>query len=412
MEPIEPSNESPPATTDSSGNRGLRRMTATAALALGLMLAGGTAAVLAASPEPSASDTPAVTTQPSTTGTDRGHRSRLPGGRPRWRSGPGPGRHRAVDRHGRQHPTDAPDDPDHRSDPDPGGRLGGLAGAASVRRLASRPMTAVLRPALAAIDGWGAANAAAAVVGPSGILAVHGDPDRSFRWASPTKLVTGLAVLTAVEAGLIDLDEPAGPPESTVRHLLAHASGLPFEGDTVLARPGTRRIYSNPGFDLLGALLAERDGSDPSTSLIRRVLEPLGMTGTTLVDRPSQGLHGPLRDLAALAGELLRPTRITPATHAVATTVAFPGLPGVLPGVGRFDPLDWGLAVEIRDGKSPHWTGTANSPATFGHFGGSGTFIWVDPVLDRALVCLTDREYDAWALEAWPRLSDDVIAAA
>lgn len=272
-------------------------------------------------------------------------------------------------------------------------------------------MTARLDSVLATIDGWGAAHAAAAVVGPSGILATHGDADRVFRWASPTKLVTGLAVLTAVDEGSIDLDEAAGPPGATVRHLLAHASGLPFEGGTILARPGTRRIYSNPGFDVLGALVGERDGETAATSLRRRVLDPLGMATTTLVERPSQGLEGPLKDLAALAIECLRPALNTPATHALATTVAFPGLKGVLPGVGTYDPLDWGLAFELRDGKVPHWTGTANSPATFGHFGGAGTFVWVDPVLDVALVCLTDREYDAWALGAWPALSDAVIAA-
>jgi CubicO group peptidase (beta-lactamase class C family) len=272
-------------------------------------------------------------------------------------------------------------------------------------------MTIRLESALAAIDGWGADHAAAAVVGPSGVVAMHGDPDHRFRWASPTKLVTGLAVLCATEDGRIDLDEPAGPPGATVRHLLAHASGLPFEGDAVLARPGTRRIYSNPGFDRLGALLADRDGRPVGDALRVRVLEPLGLTGTELVDRPSQGLQGPLPDLAALATELLRPTLIGGDTHALATAVAFPGLKGVLPGVGTFDPLDWGLAFELRDGKDPHWTGTGNSPGTFGHFGGAGTFIWVDPDLDRALVCLTDRAYDAWALDAWPSLSDAVIAA-
>jgi CubicO group peptidase (beta-lactamase class C family) len=272
-------------------------------------------------------------------------------------------------------------------------------------------MTVRLESALAVIDGWGADHAAAAVVGPSGILAIHGDPDHRFRWASPTKLVTGLAVLRAVEDGRMDLEEPAGPPGASVRHLLAHASGLPFEGETPIARPGTRRIYSNPGFDQLGALVAERDGVTVADALRLRVLEPLGMTGTELVDRASQGLQGPLRDLVALAGELLRPTLITGATHALATSVAIPGLKGVLPGVGSFDPLDWGLAFELRDGKVPHWTGTTNSPRTFGHFGGAGTFIWVDPDLDHALVCLTDRPYDAWALDVWPAFSDAVIAA-
>ena len=43
--------------------------------------------------------------------------------------------------------------------------------------------------------------------------------------------------------------------------------------------------------------------------------------------------------------------------------------------------------------------GPRNGPATFGHFGGAGTFIWVDPVLDVALVCLTDRDYGPWALD-------------
>ncbi len=256
-----------------------------------------------------------------------------------------------------------------------------------------------LPAALAAIDTWGAQHAGAAVVGPDGIIASHGDLDRPFRWASVTKLVTALAVLSAIDDGVIDLDEPAGPPGSTVRHLLAHASGLPFEGEAVLARPGTRRIYSNPGFDLLGALLAERDGVAIEVALGRRVLAPLGMAGTDLVSRPSEGLRGSLRDLAAVARELLRPTLVSPALFVQATRVAFPGLPGVLPGVGRFDPLDWGLGFELRDGKVPHWTGGRNSSGTFGHFGGAGTFLWVDPSLDRALVCLTDRDFGDWALE-------------
>ncbi len=261
------------------------------------------------------------------------------------------------------------------------------------------------------IDGWGADHAAAAVIGPHEVIASHGDLGHVFRWASLTKLLTALVVLDAVEDRVIDLDEPAGPPGATVRHLLAHTSGLPFDGEAVLARAGTRRVYSNPGFDILGALVAERDGDAFEQALQRRILGPLGMTGTNLVTRPSDGLHGPLRDLARFARELLRPTLVTRATLDEATTTAFPGLTGVLPGVGRFEPLDWGLGFELRHDKDPHWTGSRNSPATFGHFGGSGAFLWVDPVLDRSLVCLTDRDYGPWALEAWPRFSDAVIAA-
>jgi CubicO group peptidase (beta-lactamase class C family) len=264
---------------------------------------------------------------------------------------------------------------------------------------------------LARIDGWGAPHAAASVLGEAGSLAVRGDPERVYRWASVTKLATALTVLITAEAGRLDLDEPAGPPGSTVRHLLAHASGLPFEGDEAIAAPGSRRIYSNPGFDLLGRLVGQRDGNGFEAALRASVLAPLGMRATRLLERPSQGLHGPLRDLASLAAELMRPTLVRPETMVIATTVAFPGLVGVLPGVGRFDPLDWGLGFELRDAKVPHWTGSANSPGTFGHFGGAGTFVWVDPAVDVATVVLTDREYGPWALDAWPKLSDAVLRA-
>jgi len=272
-------------------------------------------------------------------------------------------------------------------------------------------MPADLATTLAAADAWGAGQVALAVVRPSGIDAAHGDLDRAFRWASVTKLATALAVMTAVDDGTVDLDEPAGPPGATVRHLLAHASGLPFEGEQAVTRVASRRVYSNTGFDLLGRHLAERDGRPFDRSLQARVLEPLGLAGTTLVDRPSQGLHGPLRDLAGLARELLDPTLLAAPSAEAMRTVAFPGLKGVLPGVGTFDPLDWGLGAELRGGKQPHWTGTRNSPATFGHFGGAGGFLWVDPVLAVALVCLTDRDFGPWALTAWPACSDAVVKA-
>ena len=270
----------------------------------------------------------------------------------------------------------------------------------------------VLDDALARIDAWGADHAAAALLGPDGVIATRGDPTHVYRWASVTKLASALSVLVAVERGSVDLDEAAGPAGSTVRHLLAHASGLPFEGNEPITAPGQRRIYSNPGYDALGSLLAARTGVPFDAWLASSVLSRLGMDATQLAERPSQGLHGPLDDAIALARELLRPTLVSEATFAAATTVVFPGLIGVLPGLGRFDPLDWGLGFEVRDGKRPHWTGARNSPATFGHFGGAGTFLWVDPVADLALAVLTDREFGPWALDAWPALADAMLEAA
>jgi CubicO group peptidase (beta-lactamase class C family) len=271
-------------------------------------------------------------------------------------------------------------------------------------------MTAALDAVLDTIDAWGAEHAAAALVGPDGIVAAHGDLDHPYRWASVTKPLTALVVLIAVDRGEIDLDEPAGPPGSTVRHLLAHASGLPFEGEATLAAPGRRRIYSNPGFDLLGALVGERGGASFESMLNERLLGPLGMTRTHLVGRPSEGLEGSLADLVAFARESLRPTLVSAETARAATTVQFPGMPGVVPGVGRFDPCDWGLGWELHDGKTPHWMGQTNSPETFGHFGGAGTFVWVDPVADIAVAVLTDRVFGPWALDVWPSFADAVLA--
>jgi CubicO group peptidase (beta-lactamase class C family) len=268
-----------------------------------------------------------------------------------------------------------------------------------------------LEGVLAEIDTWGAEHASVAVLDLNGPRASRGDRAARYRWASVTKIVTALTVLVASERGLLGLDEPAGPPGSTVRHLLAHASGLAFDGSMTLAAPGARRIYSNACFDVLGALIAERTGAPFEAAMESFVLDPLGMTGTRLLDRPSQGLHGPLADLAALTGELLGPTLVSAALFSVATSVAFPGLIGLLPGVGRFDPLDWGLGLELHDGKRPHWMGERNSPATYGHFGGSGTFMWVDPVAGIAVATLTDRDFGPWALEAWPGFSDRVLAA-
>jgi CubicO group peptidase (beta-lactamase class C family) len=264
---------------------------------------------------------------------------------------------------------------------------------------------------LDAVAGWPAV-AAASVAGPEpGQGETVGPADRPFPWASVTKVLTALAVWIAVEEGTTDWDEPAGPPGATVSHLLAHASGLAPDTDGVLASPGTRRIYSNRGFEVAADHLSARAGMPFSEYLQAGVIEPLGLTGTRLDGSPAAGASGPIGDLMRLGRELLAPTLVSAGTAARGTTVAFPGLTGVLPGFGRQNPNDWGLGLEIRDHKQPHWTGTRNSPGTFGHFGQSGSFLWVDPVAAVAVGSLSDRPFGPWAAQAWPALSDAVLAA-
>ncbi|HWC81656.1 MAG TPA: serine hydrolase domain-containing protein [Pseudonocardiaceae bacterium] len=261
------------------------------------------------------------------------------------------------------------------------------------------------------IEDWPVDNAAAAVVAADGTVAGRaGDAERAFPLASVTKLLVAYATLVAVEEGAIEWDQPAGPPGSTVRHLAAHTSGLAFSEHKVVAQPGTRRLYSSAGFEVLADTVAEATGIPFGKYLAEGVCQPLGMTSATLTGSAGSGASASCADLVRFAAELQAPTLVDPRTLAEATTVAFPGLNGVLPGLGHQKPNDWGLGFELRDHKSPHWTGADSSPETFGHFGQSGTFLWVDPGARAACVALTDRDFGDWAREAWPAFTDAVLA--
>lgn len=262
------------------------------------------------------------------------------------------------------------------------------------------------------IDTWPVDSVAAAVVGPSGVLASRGDTDKSFMLASVTKPLVARAAQIAIEEGAVDLDTPAGPPGSTIRHLLAHASGVAMRSAEVLAQPGQRRIYSNYGFELLARAVEDAADIEFGTYLTEAVFEPLQMSASKLLGgAEAAGFGGvsTVADLAVFTRELLRPALVSQQLHDEAVTVQFRGLDGVLPGFGVQRPNDWGLGFELRDGKSPHWTGSANSARTFGHFGQSGTFLWVDPAADLALVVLTDRDFGDWTYPLWPAISDGVL---
>jgi len=262
------------------------------------------------------------------------------------------------------------------------------------------------------IAQWPVDGASAAVVSGSGTLATYGDVTRVFPLASVTKLLVAYAVLIAVEEGAIELDQPAGPDGSTVRHLLAHASGLAFGENVVQSPPETKRIYSSAGFEVLADLVAGESGIAFPDYLREAVFAPLGMETAELVGSAGHGAQASVADLTRFAAELLEPTLIASATYSSAVSVQFPGLDGLLPGYGRQRPNDWGLGFELRGTKDPHWTGSSNSQQTFGHFGQSGTFLWVDPAVQTALVVLTDRDFGDWAKPLWPALSDAVLTGA
>jgi CubicO group peptidase (beta-lactamase class C family) len=264
-----------------------------------------------------------------------------------------------------------------------------------------------LRLAVGTVLDWPVDHVAAAVLTAGGTTTA-GETERVFRLASVTKLLTAYATLIAVEEGAVDWETQAGPPGSTVRHLAAHASGLSFSEGKVQAKPGTRRIYSNVGFDALGEAIGAAAGMPFADYLHEAVCVPLGMSATRLEGSPAADAVSSVDDLVRFVAELRAPTLT--ATLDDATRVAFPGLDGILPGYGRQKPNDWGLGFEIRDGKSPHWTGAGSSPRTFGHFGQSGTFLWVDPDAQAAAVVLTDRDFGPWAIDAWPVWTDKVLA--
>jgi CubicO group peptidase (beta-lactamase class C family) len=244
-----------------------------------------------------------------------------------------------------------------------------------------------------------------------------GDAERIYEIASLSKPIAAWAVMVAVEEGIVELDGiPTGVDVVegvTLRHLLAHAGGYPFDGRGSIAPVAQRRIYSNTGIELAAAVVSAAAEMSFEDYQSEAVLRPLGMSASTLAGSPANGMSSTVDDMARFVAEMLRPRLLASETAAEIVRPQFSDLAGIVPGVGRFDPCPWGLGVELRGAKWPHWTGTSNSPATFGHFGGSGSMMWVDPTITAGVVALTDRNFDEWTVDAmrlWPEFSNAVVS--
>ncbi|MEV3967018.1 serine hydrolase domain-containing protein [Streptomyces sp. NPDC050698] len=137
------------------------------------------------------------------------------------------------------------------------------------------------------------------------------DENVQYRIGSITKTFTAVLVLRLRDEGALDLGDPlekhlpgTGVGEATIAELLAHTGGLAAEtpgpwwerspgtlrpeladvlGERpLLAPPGRRFHYSNPGYALLGALIEKLRGAPWEDVLRREVLEPLGLHRTSV----------------------------------------------------------------------------------------------------------------------------------
>ncbi len=253
--------------------------------------------------------------------------------------------------------------------------------------------------------------------------------ERVVPFASVTKLAAALAAMVAIEEGSLALDSGVGNFRLCIANLLSHSSGLETgnSSDPRLAKagevepvfaPGTRRVYSNFGFELVAQAIEESSGIDFSTYLAEAVLEPAGARSATIdshaLGSPGTrgaafGLLGTLADMVALVRALWAPGVVSQESLEMIRRPFLPDLPGVLPGYGRMEHNTWGLGAEVKGSKAPHWTAPSSSPATFGHFGQSGTFIWLDPELHRFAAYIGASAFGAWSRDRWPNINEEVI---
>ncbi|MDO5035241.1 MAG: serine hydrolase domain-containing protein [Actinomycetaceae bacterium] len=237
-----------------------------------------------------------------------------------------------------------------------------------------------------------------------------GDSTLIYPYKSVTKLFSALAILVAVDRAMIDLDDEIliaeGARTVRLRHLLSHTSGLAFNGPVLEAGVEEKRIYSNRGFEEASWAVESATGFRFSDWVEATVLEPLGLIETQIDGSAAYAGVGSIRDLVALARELEAPTLISQELAREAFSPVFAGLKGVTPGFGAYSDNTWGLGFEVKGAKVRTWFPRSASARTFGHFGQSGSLLWVDPVRERALAFLGAEPFGPWHKNHWQRIGD------
>lgn len=269
---------------------------------------------------------------------------------------------------------------------------------------------------LSLVDNWEPEVVSAMMMTTSGEdLTIHGPRDRMYHWASLTKSCTAFTILRLVDTGTLRLEELAGPGDrpmrgATIRHLLSHASGTPFEAGEPSSEVGDRRHYSNLAFVSLARLAEKRLGRPFAAIVEELLLRPAGMETAVLRGSGAGGMYGTVTDLVAYCRELAQPTLIGESLFAEALECQFPDLGGRSVALGEwYDPFPWGLGYELKGLKQGHWMGSRTSEPTFGHSGGSGSFFWIDPSAGVVCGVLSSGRIGEWAKAAWPPFSDAVF---
>ncbi len=290
--------------------------------------------------------------------------------------------------------------------------------------------------------------------GPVAALAVGVDdagrplaPDTLFPFASITKLATALAVLRLADDGALDVADPlarhlpdaaAARAGITLRQLLCHTAGLPYElpGDLApdtlpwparaeaaqrtppVEPPGTLVRYSNVGYALLALVVERATGRPFPAALAELVLTPLGMGATfgvapprprariagadwynapgwPLLADPASCLVGTAADALALVRAFRPGILLRPETCAAATRDQTGGL---AMAAGSFWPrAPWGLGPGLQHYLPPFmFVPPAAGPAAYAHGGTAGGLAWADPDADIAAAILSTRGGGPW----------------
>ncbi|HEY1480800.1 MAG TPA: serine hydrolase domain-containing protein, partial [Gaiellales bacterium] len=253
-------------------------------------------------------------------------------------------------------------------------------------------------------------------------------PDTRFALASLTKPLVAAACMCAVEEELVELDGELRDGFA-LRHLLSHCSGLAADaapGAAPIDPPGTFRRYSNAGYALAGQVVEDAAEMPFGTYLERALLEPLALDASLGCDPSDAGRTATVREPGRwrdghdlFNGDVFR-AAAPPESGGFATARAYgaflsvllaggvaPGgrlldgetvgemlrtqfgePPGIVAGVGEWAAVGWGLGLDVRGTREPHWTGDSLSPGANTHFGSSGTLAWIDRERGVGLVVL------------------------